>query len=155
MAAFGLLAAGIAHEVGNPLTSISSLVQMLQRRDCDAYTHEKLALVSGQLQRIQGTLRELINFSRPASTQRTRFGLGEIIDEALNIAKYYQRTKGRHIEPRLPADLPPLHGVRDQLVQVFLNLVLNAIDATHKGGHIELTAQCQENEVEVLVSDNG
>ncbi|HEV3446419.1 MAG TPA: histidine kinase dimerization/phospho-acceptor domain-containing protein, partial [Gemmataceae bacterium] len=56
MAAFGLLAAGIAHEVGNPLTSISSLVQMLQRRDCDDYTREKLSLVSGQLQRIQTTL---------------------------------------------------------------------------------------------------
>src|SRR6516164_4668894 len=69
MAAFGLLAAGIAHEVGNPLTSISSLVQMLQRHSgCDAYTAEKLALVSGQLQRIRSTLRELVNFSRPAST---------------------------------------------------------------------------------------
>src|SRR5204862_1181502 len=55
MAAFGLLAAGIAHEVGNPLTSISSLVQMLQRRDCDEYTREKLALVNGQLQRIPTT----------------------------------------------------------------------------------------------------
>src|SRR5262245_49406123 len=63
MAGFGLLAAGIAHEVGNPLTSISTLVQMLQRRDCDAYTHEKLGLVNGQLSRIQGTLRELMNFS--------------------------------------------------------------------------------------------
>src|SRR5262249_50046034 len=56
MAAFGLLAAGIAHEVGNPLTSISSLVQMLQRRDQDPYTQNKLALVSGQLQRIRTTL---------------------------------------------------------------------------------------------------
>ena len=56
MAAFGLLAAGIAHEVGNPLTSISSLIQMLQRRDQDAYTKEKLALISGQLERIQTTL---------------------------------------------------------------------------------------------------
>src|SRR5205807_3530638 len=65
MAAFGLLAAGIAHEVGNPLTSISSLIQMLQRRDQDAYTREKLTLVSGQLDRIQTTLRELVNFSRP------------------------------------------------------------------------------------------
>ena len=62
MAAFGLLAAGIAHEVGNPLTAISSLVQMLQRRGGDAYTAEKLALVSGQLQRIQTTLRELVTF---------------------------------------------------------------------------------------------
>src|SRR5204863_8261797 len=73
MAAFGLLAAGIAHEVGNPLMSISSLVQMLQRRDCDGYTREKLSLVNGQLQRIQGTLRELVNFSRPTTTDRTRF----------------------------------------------------------------------------------
>src|SRR3989442_1017935 len=72
MAAFGLLAAGIAHEVGNPLTSISSIVQMLQRRDQDEYTRAKLALVSGQLQRIQNTLRELVNFSRPVSTVRTR-----------------------------------------------------------------------------------
>ena len=95
MAAFGLLAAGIAHEVGNPLTSISSLVQMLQRRDQDVYTKEKLALVSGQLDRIQTTLRELINFSRPASTARTRIAIADVVQEALNIAKYYKRPKGR------------------------------------------------------------
>src|SRR5262249_7278509 len=145
MAAFGLLAAGIAHEVGNPLTSISSLVQMLQRRDCDEYTRQKLALVSGQLQRIQTTLHELINFSRPASSARSRISLRDILEEALNIAKYYQRTKGRCIKLEVAPDLPLLHGVRDQLVQVFLNLVLNAIDATARGGHIVLTAaQCRE-----------
>src|SRR5438034_8985747 len=75
MAAFGLLAAGIAHEVGNPLTSISSMVQMLQRRESDEYTHEKLTLVNGQLQRIQTTLRELVDFSRPAGSERTRIAL--------------------------------------------------------------------------------
>jgi signal transduction histidine kinase len=155
MAAFGLLAAGIAHEVGNPLTSISSLVQMLQRRDVDAYTREKLALVSGQLQRIQTTLRELIQCSRPASTQRTRVALAAILDEALNIAKYYKRIKGRIVELQVPPDLPPLVGVRDQLVQVFLNLVLNAIDATSKGGHIELSAERRQNELWVTVRDDG
>jgi signal transduction histidine kinase len=155
MAAFGLLAAGIAHEVGNPLTSISSLVQMLQRRDQDEYTREKLALVNGQLQRIQTTLRELVNVSRPASTVRTRVNLAEILDEALNIAKYYKRPKGRLIEKQVPAGLPAVIGVRDQLVQVFLNLILNAIDATDQGGHIVLQAQAGDDTLCVTVEDDG
>src|SRR5262249_24110428 len=125
MAAFGLLAAGIAHEVGNPLTSISSIVQMLERRDLDVYTRERLALVGGQLHRIRGTLRELVEFSRPASSERTHVSVAEIVDEALGIAKYYKGVKSRNIVADIPADLPPLYGVRDQLVQVFLNLILN------------------------------
>jgi signal transduction histidine kinase len=155
MAALGLLAAGIAHEVGNPLTSISSLVQILQRREADAYTQGKLALVNGQLQRIQMTLRELINFSRPASTERTLVSLRDILQEALNVAKYYKRTRGRTITLDAPADLPLLHGVRDQLVQVFLNLVLNAIDATARGGTIGLHAEALAGAVEVTVHDDG
>jgi two-component system, NtrC family, sensor kinase len=155
MAAFGLLAAGIAHEVGNPLTSISAIVQMLQRRDSDTYTQGKLGLVSDQLLRIRGTLRELVNFSRPANLERTRVALPEIIHEALNIAKYYQRTKGRVLEPSIAENLPTLYGVRDQLVQVFLNLILNAIDATDKGGRIELTAQSRAGWIETCIRDNG
>ncbi len=155
MAAFGLLAAGIAHEVGNPLTSISAMVQMLQHREGDPYTLNKLALVSGQLQRIQGTLRELIEFSRPASSERTRVALGEILDEALNIAKYYKRMRGRIPTPALPPDLPPLFAVRDQLVQVFLNLVLNALDATDRDGKIELLVTRRAGGVEVSVRDSG
>ncbi len=155
MAAFGLLAAGIAHEVGNPLTSISSMVQILQRRDTDPYTLDKLKLVSGQLQRIRGTLRELIEFSRPASSERTRVSLGEILDEALNIAKYYKRMRGRIPSPDIPPDLPPLFAVRDQLVQVFLNLVLNALDATDREGRIELSVSRRDDRVEVGVRDSG
>jgi signal transduction histidine kinase len=155
MAAFGLLAAGIAHEVGNPLTSISSMVQILQRRDGDPYTLDKLALVSGQLQRIRGTLRELIEFSRPASSIRTRVALDDILDEALNIAKYYKRMRGRIPSPALPADLPPLFAVRDQLVQVFLNLVLNALDATDRDGRIDVLVTRRSDGVEVSVRDSG
>jgi two-component system, NtrC family, sensor kinase len=155
MAAFGLLAAGIAHEVGNPLTSISSMVQMLQRHETDPYTQHKLSLVAGQLVRIRTTLRELIEFSRPASSERGRVALGDVLDEALNIAKYYKRTRGRIATPPIPDDLPPLVGVRDQLVQVFLNLVLNAIDATPRDGQIELAVGRREDGVEVSVRDNG
>src|SRR5207247_2536723 len=108
MAAFGLLAAGIAHEVGNPLTSISSVVQMLERRDPDAYTREKLGLVTGQLARIQTILRELVTFSRPASDQRGRVSVREVVDEALGIAKFYKGGKNRQIIADVPAELPPL-----------------------------------------------
>ncbi len=155
MATFGLLAAGIAHEVGNPLASISALVQILQRRGSDDYTQEKLALVSAQLQRIQTTLRELVAFGRPTGTAAGRVGIDEVVREALDIAKYYKRTKSRHIETALPAGLPAVHGVRDQLVQVFLNLVLNAIDATDAGGRIAVRAAVEGGTLTVDVQDDG
>lgn len=155
MAGFGLLAAGIAHEVGNPLTSISTIVQMLEKRNPDDYTREKLALVGGQLARIQGILRELTTFSRPASLDRVHFTIREIVEEALNIAKYYKGTKSRTITTELPNDLPVLYGVRDQLVQVIFNLILNAIDATSKGGTIEVLARSDSGTVELVVRDDG
>jgi signal transduction histidine kinase len=155
MAAFGLLAAGIAHEVGNPLTSISSLIQMLQRRDQDGYTKEKLGLVSGQLDRIQTTLRELVTFSRPASIARSRVSIADVVSEALNIAKYYKRTKSRSIATSVPNDLPAVMGVHDQLVQVVLNLILNAIDATDAGGHIDVRAEIADGTLILHVEDDG
>lgn len=155
MAAFGLLAAGIAHEVGNPLASISAVVQLLDRHDQDQYTRDKLTLVTGQLARIQTTLRELVTFSRPASDVRGRVDVRDVIAEALGIAKYYKGGKNRQIVADVPDDLPPLHGVRDQLVQVVFNLVLNAIDATGKGGRIAVAATMNDSGVVLSVSDDG
>jgi two-component system NtrC family sensor kinase len=155
MAAFGLLAAGIAHEVGNPLASISSLVQMLQMRHQDAYSQQKLELVGDQLRRIQGILRELVDFSRPASRQRSRVHLHDAIDAALNIAKYYKRTKGKVIETVYAPDVPAVRTMRDALVQVLLNLILNAMDAAPKGGTIRLETSSDEGMVCVRIVDNG
>jgi signal transduction histidine kinase len=155
MAAFGLLAAGIAHEVGNPLASISSIVQLLGRRDHDDYTREKLTLVADQLRRIQGILRELVDFSRPVSTSREKLAIADLLREALGIAKYYKGVKSRAVVVEVPADLPPVVGVRGQLVSVFLNLVLNAIDATAKGGRVELGAAAEANGVRAWVQDDG
>lgn len=154
-AAFGLLAAGIAHEVGNPLAAISSLVQMLNRRPTDDYTREKLLLVDDQLLRIQRTLRELVDFSRPASTQKSKCDIHEIIDAALNIAKYYKRKKGKKTVTRYAEGLPLLRAARDQLVQIFLNLILNAMDATDEGGTIEITTRLEEGWMHVAIADNG
>lgn len=188
MAAFGLLAAGIAHEVGNPLASISSMVQLLQRRLADAAIRlrspgpgglsssadgehdgvalpayaaltkdmqDKLALVNEQLQRIQTILRELIDFSRPASRERIWTNVETIVHQALNIAKYYKRTRGKTITTELSVDLPGIYVVQDQLVQAVLNLVLNAIDATPPGGHITIAAAIEDGELRLRVRDDG
>lgn len=154
-AAFGLLAAGIAHEVGNPLTAISNLVQLLNRRPLDAHMHERLNLVDEQLRRIQRILRELVDFSRPASNTRTTCDVHGVLDSALNIAKYYKRMKGKKIVTSYGTDLPPVSMVRDRVLQVFLNLILNALDATQEGAVIELTTEMSDGAIRILVRDEG
>ena len=140
-AAFGLLAAGIAHEVGNPLASISSIVQMLSRKNSDEYVKERLNLVDGQLTRIQKTLRELTSFSRPANQDRSTVDVHAAINDALNIAKYYKRWKGKTAVTAFAAELPHIRTVYDQLVQVMLNLILNALDAMSEGATMTISTE--------------
>jgi two-component system NtrC family sensor kinase len=154
-AAFGLLAAGIAHEVGNPLAAISSLVQLLNRREIDQHTREKLLMVDDQLRRIQRTLRELVDFSRPATNATAPADVTQVIDAALSIAKYYKRKKGKRIVTRYAPDIPSIGMVRDQLVQVFLNLILNAMDATPEGGQIEISTALVDGWLRIEFRDTG
>lgn len=154
-AAFGLLAAGIAHEVGNPLAAISSLVQLLNRRHADDYTRERLQMVDDQLARIQRTLRELVDFSRPTSHEKSLCDIHELIDAALSIAKYYKRKKGRAIVTHFDKELPRLRTARDPMVQVFLNLILNALDATREGGTVEISTKREDGWIEVVIQDDG
>jgi two-component system, NtrC family, sensor kinase len=107
------------------------------------------------LQRIERTIRELIDFSRPASTAVSRVRACEVVDEALGIAKYYQRTKQRSITTDVPADLPAVVGVRDYLTQVVLNLVLNAVDATADEGRIHVAAREEDGHLVLSVEDDG
>ena len=160
-AAFGLLAAGIAHEVGNPLAAISSLIQLMGRKPIDEDTREKFGLIDEQLRRIQRTLRELIDFSRPTSRSVAPADLREIIDTALNIAKYYKRMKGKSIFTEFDDERPRAIVARDQVLQVFLNLILNALDATEEGGTIRISVRPKPNEstasprLQVIISDDG
>ncbi len=154
-AAFGLLAAGIAHEVGNPLAAISSLVQLLNRRNIDEHTRERLSMVDDQLRRIQRTLRELVDFSRPATNTETICDIHTVLDAALNIAKYYKRRKGKRIVTTYARGVPQIRLVRDQVTQVFLNLILNAMDATPEGGTIELRTALVGGWLRIDVQDTG
>jgi len=78
-----------------------------------------------------------------------------VIDAALSIAKYYKRTKGKRIVTRYAQGLPPLRVLRDQLVQVFLNLILNSMDATEEGGTIEIATLLERGWLRVTLRDDG
>ena len=145
MAAFGLLAAGIAHEVGNPLAALSSLVQMLQRRGPGPVHGRQarpgrpaVAADRAHDPRAGGFLAARVQPVRAASAS------AEVVEEALGIAKYYQRTKQRSITTDVPLDLPAVVVMRDYLIQVVLNLVLNAIDATEDQGKIHVEAHVED-----------
>jgi signal transduction histidine kinase len=85
----------------------------------------------------------------------TRTRINDVVDEALGIAKYYQRTKQRMISTDIPSHLPPILVDRDYLTQVVLNLVLNAVDATDDQGRIQLRARVEDRWLELSVEDDG
>lgn len=129
MESIGTLAAGIAHEVGNPLASISALVQVAQRSTTDPFISEKLGLVKSQVTRISKIIRDLVDFSRPSNYELLMTDINENIKEAVEITKVGTKAKNIDFEIDLTENIPSLPLIADQIQQVFVNILLNAVDA--------------------------
>ncbi len=156
MESIGTLAAGIAHEVGNPLTSISSLVQVIQRTTDDEFAKEKLELIKNQINRISRTIRDLVNFSRPTTHTFRTTNLNQVVRDALNIVKYGKKVKDITFVEEFTEPLPMVMVVPDQLSQVFINILINAVDALDgKPGRITVQTIQHHGELEVTVQDSG
>lgn len=156
MESIGTLAAGIAHEVGNPLTSISSLVQVIQRTTNDEPAKEKLELIKNQINRIARIIRDLVDFSRPSTNVERPTDVNRVVRDALNIVQYGKKVKGISFEVELNESLPPLMLVADQLTQVFINILINAVDSFEgKSGTIQVVSGMNDGSVEIRVIDSG
>ncbi len=156
METFGTLAAGIAHEVGNPLTSISSIVQVIQRTTKDHFAQEKLELVKNQVNRIAKIIRELVDFSRPSAYEVKEADVNTIVRDAVNIVQYGKKVHDITFVIELDENLPQVSVVHDQLVQVFLNIAMNAVDACEgKPGTIRITSLPAPESIEVIIEDTG
>lgn len=157
LSAVGQLAAGIAHEVGSPLTAISSLSQLLYERIEDEWSKDKLKIIREQIDRIARIVRELVNFSKPISTDIKEISINQIIKEALEIVKYDKRLKPIKIKLDLFPELPLIKASFDQLLQVFINIILNAGDALEgkAGGEIVISTQLVGEKIITRIMDNG
>jgi PAS domain S-box-containing protein len=155
LAVIGQLAAGVAHEIGNPLTSISSIVQLLQRRSNDASVSEQLANIRSNIDRISKIVRELVDFSRPPGQERLTIQITDIIKTALGIVKFDKRVKQVQFETKLDPDLPKINIVPDQVLQVFINILINALDAIEGNGRIDVKSYHDKENIYIEIIDNG
>jgi len=161
MESIGTLAAGIAHEVGNPLASISALVQVAQRSTDEPFIKEKLDLVKSQVTRISKIIRDLVDFSRPSNFELQRVNINECMKEAVEITKVGTKSKKIAFDVKLSDDIPNLPLVADQLEQVFVNILLNAVDAineqadTNKENRISIESAFLDDEVILTFTDTG
>ena len=154
--AIGTLAAGIAHEVGNPLTAIASIVQLLQRTAGEAFEKEKLELINSQIGRITKIIRNLVNFSHPTTHQSAATDLNQIIRDALSIVQYGKKVKDVRFDVHLSPNIPPVYIVADQVVQVFINILMNAVDALDgMAGTISISQHLSEHHLDVKIMDSG
>ncbi len=157
LATAGALATGVAHEVNNPLASISSLVQSLLARAREERDQQTLRLILTQITRISGVLRNLMDFARPKAPERRPTDLNEVITRSLELARFDKRFKQLTVRTQLAEALPLLMLDADQMQQVLLNLLLNARDAIGEKtpGELSITTCRNNDEVRIRITDNG
>lgn len=156
LAAMGTLAAGVAHEVNNPLASISSLVQMMRSQEGHSpETREKLNMISDQIERITQVTKDMTNFARARPAARHAVKINEIIQTSLRLASFDKGFRDIDITLDLDERLSNVSADEDQLQQVFLNLFINARDAMQKGGTLSIRSSENEGWIMVEVTDSG
>ncbi len=155
MAALGFLAAGVAHEVGNPLASISVRLRLLKDHHDETFVQESLQLLQNQIDRITRTIRGVSQFARPSNEEWVACRVNEIVNETLKMLGFHKQAKRCRIIAELGDNLPETTGVKDQLIQVFLNLGLNALEAMPRGGTLTIRTCCVGNDIVVEFIDSG
>jgi signal transduction histidine kinase len=137
LAAVGEMAAGIAHELNNPLTTVTGFTELvLDDLPEDAESRPDLELVLREAKRARDVVRRLLDFSRRSESERTRVDLNELLDDVLSLTHHLMHTSGVQLEVSLSKNLPWVSVDRNQMKQVFLNLFHNALQAMPTGGQL-------------------
>jgi two-component system NtrC family sensor kinase len=157
--AVGTLTAGVAHELNNPINNITLTAHMLLEDYKDLSDEERLEMIQdliSQSDRSRTIVRNLLDFARESESKIEALDLGQLIQETVHLAGNQIRLSHAHLDISILPNLPRIHGDRQQLSQVFLNILLNALDVTPKGGRIQLSVAHEEpNFLAVKITDSG
>jgi PAS domain S-box-containing protein len=142
LASLGRLAAGVAHEIGNPLTSISTFAQLLREMATDEFSQNSLDIINNHIQRITDIVRQMSTFSRPDSTNIKYAQLNDILRSSLDLMRLDKRMKSTiEIAVNLDPELPKTMIDEGQISQIFINIILNALDAMPEGGTLRVATR--------------
>lgn len=147
LSALGTLAAGIAHEIRNPLVSIHTFFQLAPKRLNDAeFMTSFLGLAEREVVRIRNLIGDLLSYAKASAPEMVEIHLADVVERVTTLLEPHANERRVELRVQLVNELPTVEADRDQLIQALLNIVLNAIDATDPGGSVELSGSRQVRE---------
>lgn len=156
MAAAGRLSASIAHEINNPLQAVQNCLHLAAREDLsEEKRKEYFDLSVTELNRLMLTVRRMLDFYRPGVSAMEKVDLVEILQYVLNLMSKQLSEANVRVTINMNGQIPPVMAVGSQLQQVFINLILNAVDAMPEGGEIKISAQSVWDGIELIFQDSG
>lgn len=156
-----LLAAGVAHEIGNPLNSLNIHLQLIQREiealpaGAKGSLGELVTICRREVERLDGVLTRFLKALRPSAPQLAPTSVLDVLQETLDFLKYELENRNVKVEVRAPGELPPIPLDADQIKQAFFNIVRNAMQAMPGGGELRITLRESDRFVEVAFEDTG
>jgi signal transduction histidine kinase len=170
LASIGTLAAGLAHEINNPLASVASCAEGLIERLKNSSDHGKnkqsgveasdifpeyLKIIYNETFRCKSIISNLLNFSRQSEPKFDYININNVIQETLSIVQYQRQLKDQKMHLDLSKEPCDVLGDPQQLKQVFLNLLINALHATDTGGNISVSTHRKQTTIQIIIKDSG
>jgi len=158
LASIGELAAGTAHELNNPLTSVIGFSQLLMEKDIPDDAREDVELIYNEAQRAANVTKSLLTFGRKHAPVKQPNQINNIIEDVLKLRAYEHKVNSIEIERRLAPDLPEIMADYFQMQQVFLNIIINAeyfMTEAHNRGALTITTKEQNSTVKISIADDG
>lgn len=156
LAAIGTLAASIAHELNNPLQGVLNVLKGVRRRvSLDPEDTELMDIAVDECQRMRNLLKALQDFNRPTSGTRAPLDLHSTLDSVLLLYKKKFDTKNISVEKHYGEHIPILYAIADQIKQVVMNILANAVDACEGGGIVGISTETDQSCITLIIKDNG